>query len=82
MDFEREITSLKAETLALSALVGFLLIEMRRSETLTTEALEAIFENGLKLAEQTLLDHPHSSASVHAAKAGRIIEDLRAQVLG
>ena len=82
MDFEREITSLKAETLALSALVGFLLIEMRRSQALTAEAVETIFENGLKLAEQTLLNHPNSVASLHAAKAGRIIEDIRTQVLG
>lgn len=81
MDIELEINSLKAETFAVSVLLGYVMMELARAPAVGHERMQSAFDNAAKLAEQALMKHASDARWLHAADAGRIIEQLRAQMV-
>lgn len=81
MDTEKEIYSLHAETLALSIVVVQIFSKLARDPALCPAIVEG-FNQSSDIAEQVAIMKGKSSPPEHAVKALRIIEELRAAVLG
>jgi hypothetical protein len=81
MDTEKEINSLAAETLALSIIVGNVLSKLARDPSLRPAIIEG-FNQSADVAESVAVQFGKASSPDHAVKALRIVEEMRAMVLG
>jgi hypothetical protein len=81
MDTEKEINSLAAETLAMSIIIGNVLSKLARNPSLRTAIVEG-FDQSADVAESVAVIFGKASSPDHAVKALRIVEEMRAMVLG
>jgi hypothetical protein len=79
MDHEKEILALSAETLALS--YGNVLSKLARIPALRPAIVEG-FNQSADVADSVAIQFGKSASPDHAVKAIRIVEELRAMVLG
>jgi len=81
MDTEKEIQALSAETLAFSIILGSVLSKFATDRTLRFTITEA-FNEAADVAQSVAVRFGKSASPEHTVKALRIIEDMRAMVLG
>jgi hypothetical protein len=81
MDTEKEVRSLAAETLALSIIVGNVLSKLARNPSLRPAIIEG-FNQSADVAESVAIQFGKAASPEHTVKAFRIIEEMRAMVLG
>jgi len=81
MDTEKEIHALSAETLAFSIILGSVLSKLAMDRTLRFTITEA-FNEAADVAQSVAVQFGKSASPEHTVKALRIIEEMRAMVLG
>jgi hypothetical protein len=81
MDTEKEIHSLAAETLALSIILGNVLSKLAKDRTLRFAIAEG-FDQAADVAQSVAVQYGEAATPDHMVKAIRIIEEMRAMVLG
>jgi len=81
MDIEKEIQSLAAENLALSIIVGAVLSKLARNSSLRAAIVEG-FDQSADVAQSVAVQFGKTASPDHTVKALRIIEEMRAMVLG
>jgi hypothetical protein len=81
MDHEKEILALTAETLALSYIVGSVLSKLAKIPALRPAIVEG-FNQSADVADSIAIQFGKSASPEHTVKAIRIIEEMRAMVLG
>ena len=82
MDYDREINSLAAETLALQAILSSVLDRISRDDPRAREAIKLGFDDAASYVEHIALKLGSISPPDHAAKALQIVEGLRTMTLG
>ena len=81
MDTEKEIQALSAETLAFSLILGNVLGKLAKNPSVR-EAIAEGFDRAADGAESIAVRLGKSASPEHTVKAMRIIEEMRAAVLG
>lgn len=81
MDVEKEINALSAETLALGFVVGNVLSTLAGNPSLRPAITEGL-NQAANVAEHVAIKFGKSAPSEHTVKALRIVEEIRAMVLG
>ena len=81
MDFEREIRSVSAETLAYGIILGNVLSKLAENPSLRLPIVEG-FNQAADVAGIVAIQFGKSVSSDHTIKALRIVEEMRALVLG
>jgi hypothetical protein len=81
MDHEKEILALTAETLALTYVVGNVLANLARIPALRPAIIEG-FNQSADMADSIAINFGKSARPEHTVKAVRIVEEMRAMVLG
>jgi hypothetical protein len=81
MDTEKEIRALAAETLAFSIILGNVLSKLARDPTLRASIVQG-FDQSADVADSIAVQFGETASSEHTIKALRIIEEMRAMVLG
>jgi hypothetical protein len=81
MDHDKEILALSAETLALGYVVGNVLSTLARIPALRSAIIEG-FDQSADVADSVAIQFGKSAAPEHTVKAIRIVEEMRAMVLG
>jgi hypothetical protein len=81
MDIEKEIHSLAAETLAYSLVIQGVLSRLARNPAFKT-SIEEGFDQALEIAQSVAVKFGSTASPDHTTKCIRIIEELRAGVLG
>jgi hypothetical protein len=81
MDYDKEILALTAETLALSYIVGNVLSRLARNTSLRPAIAEG-FDQAADVAQSVAIQFGKSAAPEQTVKALRIVEEMRAMVLG
>lgn len=81
MDHEKEILALSAETLALSYVIGNVLSKLARIPALRPAIIEG-FNQSADVADGVAIQFGKSASPDHTVKAIRIVEEMRAMVLG
>jgi hypothetical protein len=81
MDQEKEILALSAETLALGYVVGNVLAKLARIPALRAAIIEG-FDQSADVADSVAIIFGKSASPQHTVKAIRIVEEMRAMVLG
>ena len=82
MEIEKEIHSLSAETLALTAILGSLLGRLVATDRTMRFNITEAFDQAANHVEGIAIQFGRSAASEHTVKALRIVEELRLTVLG
>lgn len=81
MDTEKEIRELAAETLALSIVLGNVLSKLARDPLLRAAIIQG-FDQSADVGDSVALQFGDTASPDHTMKALRIIEEMRAMVLG
>jgi hypothetical protein len=81
MNTEKEIQALSAETLAFSIMLGSVLSKLAKDPTLRFTITQA-FNEAADVAQSVAVRFGKSASPEHTVKALRIIEEMRAMVLG
>jgi hypothetical protein len=81
MDSEKEINALAAETLAFSIIIGQVFSKLARDPQLRPAIIEG-FNQSADVADSVAIQFGKSASSEHTVKVIRIIEEMRAMVLG
>jgi hypothetical protein len=81
MDHEKELAALAAENLALSIIVGSIFSKFAKIPTLREAIIEG-FDQSADVVDSVSMIQGIGSSPNHAVKALRIIEEVRAMVLG
>jgi hypothetical protein len=81
MDIEKEVHALTAETLAFSIIVGDVLSKLAKNPLLRAAIVEG-FDQAADVAESVAVQFGKSASPEHTVKAVRIVEEMRAVVLG
>jgi hypothetical protein len=81
MDIEKEVHALTAETLAFSIIVGNVLSKLAKNPLLRAAIVEG-FDQAADVAESVAVQFGKSASPEHTVKAVRIVEEMRAVVLG
>jgi hypothetical protein len=81
MNIEKEIHALSTKTLAFSIILGRVLSKLATDRTLRFTITEA-FNEAADVAQSVAVQFGKSASPEHTVKALRIIEEMRAMVLG
>ena len=81
MDYDREVHSLSAETLAFGALIAFSLNRIGRTNPALASAVSHAFDDAANYVENFAIKLGKSASPDHTVKALRIIEELRTAVV-
>jgi hypothetical protein len=81
MDIEKEIHALAAENLALSIIVGQVFGRLAKDASLRPAIVHG-FNQAADVAESVAVQFGKSASPEHTVKALRLIEEMRAVVLG
>jgi hypothetical protein len=81
MDTEKEIRALAAETLAFSIILGNVLSKLASDPSLRAAIVQG-FDQSADVADGIAVKFGTTASSEHTIKALRIIEEMRAMVLG
>ena len=82
MDVEREIHSLAAESIATQFILTQLLICLRRMTPELNRVVREALDDAANIAELTAIHLGKSASPEHSVKAIRVVEEIRAVVLG
>jgi hypothetical protein len=82
MDVEREIHALAAETVALQFVLTQTLVKLSRLGPDLKRTIIEAFDDAANIAEHTAIHLGKSASPEQTVKALRIVEELRAVVLG
>jgi hypothetical protein len=82
MDYEHEINSLAAETLAIQTLLTHVLGRLAQADPQMYAAIKAGFDDAASDAENTAIKFGKTASPHHIVKALGIIEALRTATLG
>jgi hypothetical protein len=81
VDHEKEIRALTAETLAIGYVLGSVLSRLARNPALRPAIIEG-FDQSLDIAQSVAIQFGRDASPEHTVKAFRIVEEMRAMVLG
>jgi hypothetical protein len=82
MDYEREVTLLSAETLAIQHILTNVLYELKSLNPGVAAAISRGFDNAARQVEDSAIQAGKSVPPEHLVKALRIVEDLRTATVG
>jgi hypothetical protein len=82
MNYEREIHSLAAETLALQAILSSVLDRMSKADANTLQLVKLGFDDATSYVEHVAIKLGRAASPDHATKAIQIVESLRTLTLG
>lgn len=82
MNHEKEIRALAAETLAYSCVLSGVFDALVKAQPELRGPIAEGFENALGMAEAVAMQFGSSASPEHTVKCIRIIEELRAAILG
>jgi hypothetical protein len=81
MDFEREIASLHAETLAFGTILSFVLVRIAEANPNLLPAVAAGFDDAANFVEAFAIKTGKAASPDHTIKALKTIEQLRAATI-
>ena len=82
MDYENEITTLAAETIALQILISHVFDELARADPHLDFAIRKGFDNAANDTEDLAIKFGKSAPPEHTVKALSVIEELRTMTFG
>lgn len=82
MDVEREIHALAAENIAAQYILTHFLYRLSRMSPELSHLVRQAFDDAANVAEQTAIHLGKAASPEHSVKAIRVIEEIRAVVLG
>jgi hypothetical protein len=82
MNYDAEINSLSAETLAIQAILANVLREIGKADPMLRDAIKLGFDDAASMVENIALCLGKAASPDQSVKAIRIVEELRTATLG
>jgi hypothetical protein len=82
MNYDAEINSLSAETLAIQAILANVLREIGKADPMLRDAIKLGFDDAASMVENIALRLGKAASPDQSVKAIRIVEELRTATLG
>jgi hypothetical protein len=79
---EQAIKSLSAETLAFSAILGFVFLRLRAADPRLAAAIAEGFDDAADFVEHFAIKTGNAPSADHTVQALRVVEDIRTTAIG